>query len=151
MTDDMSRENMGSSDLLRMTTDVVAAYLGNNSVSAAQISEVIGTVHDALKNLSTGGGEAEPEPLKPAVAIKKSITPYYIVCLEDGKQLKMLKRNLRTTYDMTPEEYRAKWGLPASYPMVAPNYAKQRSEFAKKIGLGRVSAKPAGRRKKAAA
>ena len=151
MTDDMSRENMGSSDLLRMTTEVVAAYLGNNSVSAAQISEVIGTVHDALKNLSTGGGEAEPEPLKPAVAIKKSITPDYIVCMEDGKQLKMLKRHLRTTYDMTPEEYRAKWGLPASYPMVAPNYAKQRSEFAKKIGLGRVSAKPAGRRKKAAA
>jgi predicted transcriptional regulator len=141
---------MGSSDLLRMTTEVVAAYLGNNSVSAAQISEVIGTVHDALRNLSSGGGEPEAEPLKPAVPIKKSITPDYIVCLEDGKQLKMLKRHLRTTYDLTPEEYRAKWGLPANYPMVAPNYAKQRSEFAKKIGLGRVSAKPAGRRKKSA-
>ena len=150
MTDEMSRENMGSSDLLRMTTEVVAAYLGNNSVSAAQISEVIGTVHDALKNLSTGGSEPDAEPLKPAVPIKKSITPDYIVCLEDGKQLKMLKRHLRTTYDLTPEEYRAKWGLPASYPMVAPNYAKQRSEFAKKIGLCRVSAKPAGRRKKSA-
>ncbi|MEQ8395535.1 MucR family transcriptional regulator [Thalassobaculum sp.] len=150
MTDETSRENMGSSDLLRMTTEVVAAYLGNNSVSAAQISEVIGTVHDALRNLSSGGGEPEAEPLKPAVPIKKSITPDYIVCLEDGKQLKMLKRHLRTTYDLTPEEYRAKWGLPANYPMVAPNYAKQRSEFAKKIGLGRVSAKPAGRRKKSA-
>lgn len=141
---------MGSSDLLRMTTEVVAAYLGNNTVPASQISEVIGTVHEALKNLSAGGGEPEPEPLRPAVPIKKSVTPEYIVCLEDGKQLKMLKRHLRTTYDMTPEEYRAKWGLPANYPMVAPNYARQRSEFAKKIGLGKVSAKPATRRKKSA-
>jgi len=141
---------MGSSDLLRMTTEVVAAYLGNNSVPASQISEVISTVHGALMNLSSGAGEPEPEPLRPAVPIKKSVTPEYIVCLEDGKQLKMLKRHLRTTYDMTPEEYRAKWGLPASYPMVAPNYARQRSEFAKKIGLGKVSAKPATRRKKTA-
>jgi predicted transcriptional regulator len=133
-----------------MTTEVVAAYLGNNSVPATQISEVISTVHDALKGLSHGTTEPEPEPLKPAVPIKKSVTPEYIVCLEDGKQLKMLKRHLRTTYNMTPEEYRAKWGLPANYPMVAPNYAKQRSEFAKKIGLGKVSAKPAGRRKKSA-
>lgn len=150
MTEDTSRENTGSSDLLRMTTEVVAAYLGNNSVPAMQISEVISTVHDALKGLSDGSREPEPEPLKPAVPIKKSVTPEYIICLEDGKQLKMLKRHLRTTYDMTPEEYRAKWGLPANYPMVAPNYAKQRSEFAKKIGLGKVSAKPAGRRKKSA-
>ena len=141
---------MGSSDLLRMTTEVVAAYLGNNSVPAGQISEVISTVHGALKNLSAGTGEPEPEPLRPAVPIKKSVTPEYIVCLEDGKQLKMLKRHLRTTYDMTPEEYRAKWSLPANYPMVAPNYARQRSEFAKKIGLGKVSAKPATRRKKTA-
>lgn len=141
---------MGSSDLLRMTTEVVSAYLGNNSVPASQISEVIGTVHSALKNLSAGTGEPEPEPLRPAVPIKKSVTPEYIICLEDGKQLKMLKRHLRTTYDMTPEEYRVKWGLPASYPMVAPNYARQRSEFAKKIGLGKVSAKPATRRKKTA-
>lgn len=150
MTEDTSRENTGSSDLLRMTTEVVAAYLGNNSVPAMQISEVISTVHDALKGLSDGSREPELEPLKPAVPIKKSVTPEYIICLEDGKQLKMLKRHLRTTYDMTPEEYRAKWGLPANYPMVAPNYAKQRSEFAKKIGLGKVSAKPAGRRKKTA-
>lgn len=141
---------MGSSDLLRMTTEVVAAYLGNNSVPASQISEVISTVHGALMNLSAGTGEPEPEPLRPAVPIKKSVTPEFIICLEDGKQLKMLKRHLRTTYDMTPEEYRAKWSLPANYPMVAPNYARQRSEFAKKIGLGKVSAKPATRRKKTA-
>lgn len=150
MTDDASRDNMGSSDLLRMTTEVVAAYLGNNSVPASQISEVISTVHGALMNLSAGTGEPEPEPLRPAVPIKKSVTPEFIICLEDGKQLKMLKRHLRTTYDMTPEEYRAKWSLPANYPMVAPNYARQRSEFAKKIGLGKVSAKPATRRKKTA-
>jgi predicted transcriptional regulator len=150
MADESTRDNMGSSDLLRMTTEVVAAYLGNNSVQASQISEVISTVHHALINLSSDVREPEPEPLRPAVPIKKSVTPEFIICLEDGKQLKMLKRHLRTTYDMTPEEYRAKWGLPASYPMVAPNYAKQRSEFAKKIGLGKVSAKPAGRRKKTA-
>ena len=149
MTDDTSRDNMGSSDLLRMTTEVVAAYLGNNSVPASQISEVISTVHDALKNLSSDAREPEPEPLRPAVPIKKSVTPEFIVCLEDGKQLKMLKRHLRTTYDMTPEEYRAKWGLPADYPMVAPNYAQQRSDFAKKIGLGRQTTRRAGRRKTA--
>src|SRR3546814_8896820 len=97
-----------------------------------QISAVISTVHGALVGRSAGAGEPEPEPLRPAVPIKKSVTPEYIICLEDGKQLKMLKRHLRTTYDMTPEEYRAKWGLPANYPMVAPNYARQRSEFAKK-------------------
>src|SRR3546814_4481003 len=106
-----------------------------------QISAVISTVHGALVGRSAGAGEPEPEPLRPAVPIKKSVTPEYIICLEDGKQLKMLKRHLRTTYDMTPEEYRAKWGLPANYPMVAPNYARQRSEFAKKIGLGKVSAR----------
>ena len=93
--------------------------------------------------------DPEPEPLKPAVPIKRSVMPDYIVCLEDGKQLKMLKRHLRTTYDMTPDDYRAKWGLPADYPMVAPNYAQQRSDFAKKIGLGRQSTPRAGRRKTA--
>lgn len=133
-----------------MTTEVVAAYFASNSVSATQLSEVIRTVHDALRGLSEGSSEPEAEPLKPAVPIKKSITPEYIICLEDGKQLKMLKRHLRTTYDMTPEEYRAKWGLPADYPMVAPNYAQQRSEFAKKIGLGKILTKLAGHRKKSA-
>ena len=146
MTDEATKDEIGGKSLIEMTTVVVAAYLRNNSVASAQISEVIHTVHDALKGLS-GGGEPEPEPLKPAVPIRRSVTPDYIVCLEDGKQLKMLKRHLRTTYDLTPEEYRAKWGLPADYPMVAPNYAQQRSDFAKKIGLGRQATGRTGRRK----
>jgi predicted transcriptional regulator len=124
-------------DMLRMTTEVVSAYVGNNSLPAAQIPDVIKTVYSSIASLNQEA-EAKEAP-KPAVAIRNSIKPDYIVCLEDGKKLKMLKRHLRTTYDMTPDEYRAKWGLPADYPMVAPNYAKQRSEFAKKIGLGRRS------------
>ncbi len=147
MTDVASKDDIGDTALIGMTTTVVAAYLRNNPVAAAQISEVIHAVHAALKGLSGGGDAVEAEPLKPAVPIRKSVTPDYIVCLEDGKQLKMLKRHLRTTYGLTPEEYRAKWGLPADYPMVAPNYAQQRSDFAKKIGLGRQSASRAGRRK----
>ena len=127
---------MVSSDLLRMTTEVVAAYLGNNSVPASQISEVISTVHHALINLSSDVREPEPEPLRPAVPIKKSVTPEFIICLEDGKKLKMLKRHLKTSYNMSPEEYRERWGLPVDYPIVAPNYAKHRSALAKQIGLG---------------
>jgi len=149
MTESTTKDEIGNKSLIEMTTTVVAAYLSNNSVASSQISEVINTVHDALKSLSGGAKEPEPEPLKPAVPIKKSVTPDYIVCLEDGKQLKMLKRHLRTTYDMTPDEYRVKWGLAADYPMVAPNYAKQRSEFAKKIGLGRQTTRRTGRRKSA--
>lgn len=126
---------MAEEDMLRMTTEVVSAYVGNNSLPAAQIPDVIKTVYSSIASLNQEA-EAKEAP-KPAVAIRNSIKPDYIVCLEDGKKLKMLKRHLRTTYDMTPDEYRAKWGLPADYPMVAPNYAKQRSEFAKKIGLGR--------------
>lgn len=123
-------------DMLRMAVDVVAAYVSKNSMPGAQIPDLIQTVYSALTALS------RPEPvaaeaLKPAVPVKKSVTPDYIVCLEDGKKLKMLKRHLRTNYNMTPDEYRAKWGLPPDYPMVAPNYAQQRSAFAKKIGLGR--------------
>lgn len=147
MSDDSKNDPIGSASLIEMTTKVVAAYLSNNSVASNQISEVIGTIHDALRGLSGGGAEPAAEPLRPAVAIKKSIMPDYIVCLEDGKQLKMLKRHLRTAYGMTPDEYRAKWGLPADYPMVAPNYAQQRSEFAKKIGLGRQSTPQTRRRK----
>lgn len=150
MTDETREDNLDSSELLRMTTDVVSAYLGNNTVAASQISEVISTVHEALTRLNTETGEPEAEPAKPAVPIRRSITPEYIICLEDGKRLKMLKRHLRTTYNMTPEEYRAKWGLPADYPMVAPNYAAQRSEFAKKIGLGRNAVKRGGRKRKTA-
>ena len=148
MTDETREDNLDSSELLRMTTDVVSAYLGNNTVAASQISEVISTVHEALTHLNTEVSEPVIEPAKPAVPIRRSITPDYIVCLEDGKRLKMLKRHLRTTYNLTPDEYRAKWGLPADYPMVAPNYAAQRSEFAKKIGLGRNAVKRGGRKRK---
>ena len=130
-------EGLSSAELLRMTSDVVAAYVRNNPLQTTELSSVIQTVHSSLAALNGTGAEAKAEPAKPAVSIRRSVTPDYIVCLEDGKKLKMLKRHLRTTYDMSPEEYRAKWGLPADYPMVAPNYAKQRSAFAKKIGLGR--------------
>ncbi|HJU19868.1 MAG TPA: MucR family transcriptional regulator [Stellaceae bacterium] len=124
-------------ELLRMTADVVAAYVSNNTLPTAQLAEVINAVYGSLKALEGHVSEPQPEPLKPAVPIRKSITPDYLVCLEDGKKLKMLKRHLRSTYNMTPDEYRAKWSLPPDYPMVAPNYAEQRSQFAKKIGLGR--------------
>ncbi|MCK6452777.1 MAG: MucR family transcriptional regulator [Alphaproteobacteria bacterium] len=133
------------SDVLRMTAQVVASYLSNNMLPATQIPEVISTVYTALNGLGIGGAGGKGEPLKPAVPVRKSITPEFIICLEDGKKLKMLKRHLRTTYDLTPDEYRAKWGLPPEYPMVAPNYAAQRSAFAKKIGLGRTAGKPRGR------
>ncbi len=130
-------------EILRMTAQIVAAYVGHNEISGAKIPDVIRSVYSALKALASGEGAGQQEPPKPAVPIRRSVTPDYIICLEDGKKLKMLKRHLRTTYGMTPEEYRAKWGLPADYPMVAPNYAAQRSQFAKKIGLGR---KRGGRR-----
>jgi predicted transcriptional regulator len=133
------------SEVLRMTAEVVSSYLSNNMLPATQIPEVISTVYTALNGLGAGGLDGKGEPLKPAVPIKKSITPEYVICLEDGKKLKMLKRHLRTTYDLTPDEYRTKWGLPSDYPMVAPNYAAQRSAFAKKIGLGRTAGKPRGR------
>ena len=120
-----------------MAVDIVSAYVGNNSVPAAQVPDVINTVYHSLTSLDITGPDARAEPPKPAVSVRRSITPDYIVCLEDGKKLKMLKRHLRAAYNMTPDEYRAKWGLPADYPMVAPNYAAQRSDFAKKIGLGR--------------
>ncbi len=147
MSEETTKDEIGGKSLIGMTTTVVAAYLSNNMVASSQISEVIHTIHGALKGLSTGGSEPEPEPLKPAVPIRRSVTPDYIVCLEDGKQLKMLKRHLRTTYNLTPDDYRAKWGLPADYPMVAPNYAQQRSDFAKKIGLGRQTTRRTGRRR----
>lgn len=130
-TDQMTRE-----DLLRITTKVVTAYVGNNTVTDTQIPEVIQTVYGSLEGISNGAQETKTKQ-KPAVPIKRSITPDHIICLEDGKQLKMLKRYLRTTHGLTPDEYRLKWGLPADYPMVAPNYAKKRSAFAKEIGLGK--------------
>ena len=146
--DNQTANQVTAEDLLRMTAEVVSAYLSNNMLPAGQISEVIQAVHGSLNALSTGKLDAAAEPPKPAVPIKKSISPDYIICLEDGKKLKMLKRHLRSTYNMTPDEYRVKWGLPSDYPMVAPNYAKQRSEFAKKIGLGRNSGKGVRRRAK---
>ena len=124
---------------LRMTADIVSAFVSKNPLPAGQLAELINTVHGAISDLSGGAPKKEPaEALKPAVAIRKSVTPEYIICLEDGKKLKMLKRHLRTTYNLSPDDYRAKWGLPPDYPMVAPNYAAQRSEFAKKIGLGKT-------------
>src|SRR5579885_3575763 len=135
-------------ELLRMTADVVAAYVSNNMLPTAQLAEVINAVYLSLRGLDGRGGDAKGEPLKPAVPIRKSITPDYLICLEDGKKLKMLKRHLRSTYNLTPDEYRAKWNLGPDYPMVAPNYAEQRSAFAKKIGLWRGTGRRTGRTKK---
>jgi predicted transcriptional regulator len=141
MSDLQDQVTISHGELLRMTTEVVAAYVGKNAVPTGQISDVISLVYSSLSQLNGHSAPASSEPLRPAVAVRRSVTPDYIVCLEDGKKLKMLKRHLRTTYGMTPEEYRAKWGLPPDYPMVAPNYAEQRSMFAKKIGLGRSPGK----------
>ena len=139
MAEEASRDPT-SSELLRMTADVVAAYVSKNPLPANDLPSVINTVHLSLSGLDKDGQAAE-EVLKPAVSIKKSVTPDYLICLEDGKKLKMLKRHLRTAYNLSPEEYRAKWGLGPEYPMVAPNYAKRRSQFAKAIGLGRKAGK----------
>lgn len=133
---DTAAEPLSRDDLLQMTTKVVSAYVGNNATAESQIAEVIQTVYGTLQNLGNGQPDVKTSR-KPAIPIKRSITPDHIICLEDGKKLKMLKRYLRTTHGMSPDEYRAKWGLPADYPMVAPNYAKQRSAFAKEIGLGK--------------
>ena len=131
-------ENTAGPDtvLVELAADVVSAYVSNNVIVASEIPGVIQNVFDALKKVSDGSIEAPQEQLKPAVPIKKSVTDDYIICLEDGKKLKMLKRHLKTSYDMSPEDYRERWGLAADYPMVAPNYAKKRSALAKDIGLG---------------
>ena len=121
--------------LLTLTADIVAAHVSNNSVAVNDLPNLIQNVHSALSGIAGNGAAAEPKP-EPKVSIRSSVKPDFIVCLEDGKKLKMLKRHLRSTYDMTPKEYRAKWGLPADYPMVAPNYAEQRRTLAKSIGLG---------------
>ena len=127
---------MEQDNLIELTAEIVAAYVSTNSVASGELPGLINQVHSALHRTATGSVEPEQEPLKPAVAAKKSVTPDYIVCLEDGKKFKSLKRHLRTHYDLTPEEYRQKWGLAADYPMVAPNYAKARSALAKEMGLG---------------
>jgi predicted transcriptional regulator len=133
-------DNVQHTDVLQMTTQVVAAYVGNNRVGETAIPDVIKSVYSSLAGLNGHSELATKAKQKPAVPVKKSITADYIICLEDGKKLKMLKRHLRTSYGLSPEEYRAKWGLGSDYPMVAPNYAKQRSAFAKKIGLGKRAA-----------
>lgn len=128
-------EQAKSSDLLALTTNIVSAHVANNSVALADLPRLIREVHDTLASVGSGAPQEQERPT-PAVPIRKSVTPEHIVCLEDGKKLKMLKRHLKTAYNMTPEDYRERWGLPADYPMVAPNYAKQRSRLAKEIGLG---------------
>ena len=125
-----------SSNYIELTAGIVSAYVSNNPVAAGDISALISEVHSALLRVSNGQSEASGEPTKPAIAVRKSITPDYLICLEDGKKFKSLKRHLRTQYNMTPELYREKWGLPADYPMVAPNYAEARSQLAKQMGLG---------------
>ncbi len=121
---------------VELTADIVSAYVGNNAVPANELPALINDVYKALAGAVAGGAEEKKEELKPAVPIRRSVQPDYIICLEDGKKFKSLKRHLRTHYDLSPEEYREKWGLPADYPMVAPNYAKARSALAKKMGLG---------------
>lgn len=128
-------DNAKNTDILALTSNIVAAHVSNNSVALSDLPQVIREVYQTLSVLG-GVAPAQEEKPTPAVPIKRSITPDYIVCLEDGKKLKMLKRHLKTSYNMSPEEYREKWGLAADYPMVAPNYAKQRSKLAKQIGLG---------------
>lgn len=126
--------NPGKENLLAWTTQIIASHLRHNSVALSDLPAAIKDVYRSLETVS--GSPAVKQDNRPAVTVRRSITPDYIVCLEDGKKLKMLKRHLRTAYNLTPEEYRNKWGLPADYPMVAPNYARQRSALAKKIGLG---------------
>ncbi len=135
--------------LITLTSDIVAAHVSNNSVSVDEVPTLISNVYSALSGLNgeTATNEAPPEP---AVPIRSSVKKDYIICLEDGKKMKMLKRHLKTAYDMTPEEYRARWNLPSDYPMVAPSYAEKRRELAVKIGLGRKPGQKRGRKKKAA-
>jgi len=121
---------------IELAAEIVSAYVSNNSVPAAELSTLLGDVHAAIVRVATGGVVAAPEASKPAVPPKKSITNDYIICLEDGRKFKSLKRHLRTQYNMSPEQYREKWALPADYPMVAPAYAKARSALAKQMGLG---------------
>lgn len=131
----MSDEEISREVMLELTSDVVASYVSNNEVAPEEISALIDQVYKALQNAGEETMSMADRP-QPAVPIKRSITPDYLICLEDGKQLKMLKRHLKTAYDMTPDQYRERWGLPADYPMVAPSYAEKRSRLAKDIGLG---------------
>jgi predicted transcriptional regulator len=128
--------DLESNELVELTAEIVSAYVANNTVVATDLPAVILNVFEALNKASSSIGQPPKEALKPAVPLKKSVTPEFIICLEDGKKFKSLKRHLRTHYDLSPEEYREKWGLPHDYPMVAPNYAAARSDLAKRMGLG---------------
>ncbi len=133
---DLTMENNEGQELVELTAKIVAAYVSNNSINSSDLPQLINETHAALARATGQAIEPEREEQRPKVAVKKSVMPDYIICLEDGKKFKSLKRHLRTHYNMTPEEYREKWGLPHDYPMVAPNYARQRSDLAKKMGLG---------------
>lgn len=139
---------VNNDEVLKMTVEIVAAYVSNNDVNSALVPEIINSIYSSLNSLNSQSSKKANDALKPAISIRRSITPDYIVCLEDGKKLKMLKRHIRASYGMSPDDYRAKWGLPLDYPMVAPNYAEQRSNFAKKIGLGRKKGEKVVRRPK---
>jgi len=141
-------EQISQNELLSLTTEIVASHVSNNTVAVSDLPQLIRLVFSSLATQGVEEPQEEPEKLVPAVAIKRSVQPEYIVCLEDGKKLKMLKRHLKTRYDMTPDEYRKRWGLADDYPMVAPQYAEQRSTLAKKIGLG---TKPRARGRRATA
>ena len=128
-------------DLITMTADVVAAYVAQNTVPSAELPALIQQIHSTLQQVATGAHQPAEQPLTPAVPVKKSVTRDYIICLEDGKRFKSLKRHLRSSFNLSPEEYRKKWNLPYDYPMVAPNYAQTRSELAKSMGLGNLRQK----------
>lgn len=137
MREDDDNQDGESDETLRMTTDIVASFVTNNKITPEQLTDLIRSVHRTVDALSQGEEEKFLEKPKPAVPVNKSVHADFLICLEDGKKLKMLKRYLRSTYNMSPEDYRKRWGLAADYPMVAPSYAARRSEFAKRIGLGR--------------
>ena len=127
---------VASSNFIELAADIVSAFVAKNPLSTGELPALINDVHEALVKAANGGAEPSAEAPKPAVSVRKSVTPDYIICLDDGKKFKSLKRHIRTQYKLTPEQYREKWGLPPDYPMVAPNYAKARSELAKEMGLG---------------
>jgi predicted transcriptional regulator len=129
-------ESVTSANYIELAADIVSEYVSNNSVPSSDLPSLINDIHSALVRVAGGGIEMPAEVPKPVIPVKKSVTPDYIICLEDGKKFKSLKRHLRTQYNMTPEQYREKWGLSPDYPMVAPNYAKARSDLAKEMGLG---------------
>lgn len=140
MNDSTSANSVADNDLIDLSADIVSAYVSHNALSVTDLPKLIADVHGALRGLQSAAAPEPVEELKPAVPVRKSVAPDYIICLEDGKKFKSLKRHLRTHYNLSPEEYREKWGLPADYPMVAPNYSATRSRLAKDNGLGRKAA-----------